>query len=113
MVNVIDDITELKRAERASRVLAEASELLTSSMDYERTLQAVAEMAVAELADWCAVAMPDALGLIQQVRSRPLGPRQGRAGPRAARTLPGANRLSGRERRGDPGGRFPVGQRDS
>ena len=67
VVNVIDDITELKRAERASRVLAEASELLTSSMDYERTLQAVAEMAVAELADWCAVAMPDALGLIQQV----------------------------------------------
>jgi two-component system, cell cycle sensor histidine kinase and response regulator CckA len=38
-----------------ARFLAEASRILASSLDYEQTLRNVAELAVPELADWCAV----------------------------------------------------------
>ena len=57
IVSVIEDLTEVKRAELAQRVLAEAGQELSSSLDYERTLQRVAELTVPRLADWCAVAM--------------------------------------------------------
>ena len=67
VVNVIEDITEVKRAEMTQRLLARAGEMLTSSLDYEYTLQQVAEMAVPQLADWCAVSMPDGHGLIRSV----------------------------------------------
>ena len=48
-------------------MLARAGELLSSSLDYERTLQQVAELAVPELADWCTVSMPDAHGFVRAV----------------------------------------------
>ena len=67
VVNVIEDITEVKRAELAQRMLARAGELLSSSLDYERTLQQVAELAVPELADWCTVSMPDDHGFVRAV----------------------------------------------
>ncbi len=67
VVNVIEDITEVKRAEMAQRLLARAGEMLTSSLDYEDTLQQVAELAVPQLADWCAVSMPDGRGFIRSV----------------------------------------------
>ena len=51
----IEDITELKRAERGQRFLAEASRVLAGSLDYEETLRAVARLAVPRMADWCAV----------------------------------------------------------
>jgi GAF domain-containing protein len=62
VVNVITDITAAKRAELSQRVLAEAGEALASSLDYERTLQQVADLAVPGLADWCAVSLPDDRG---------------------------------------------------
>ena len=67
VVNVIEDITEVKRAELAQRLLARAGELLSSSLDYERTLQQVAELAVPELADWCTLSMPDGHGFVRAV----------------------------------------------
>lgn len=67
VVNVIEDITEVKRAELTQRMLARAGELLSSSLDYEATLQQVAELAVPQLADWCAVSMPDGHGHIRTV----------------------------------------------
>ena len=55
-INVIEDITELKRSEEAQRFLADASRRLSgSSLDYERTLTAVAELAVPAIADRCSV----------------------------------------------------------
>jgi PAS domain S-box-containing protein len=54
-INVIEDITELKRAEMSQRFLAEASRVLASSLDYQETLRAVARLAVPQIADWCAV----------------------------------------------------------
>jgi len=54
-ISVIEDITELKEAEQGQRFLAEASRLLGSSLDYERTLRSIARFAVPEIADWCTV----------------------------------------------------------
>jgi PAS domain S-box-containing protein len=54
-INVIEDITEIKRAEKGHRFLAEASRVLAASLDYEQTLSTVARLAVPEVADWCAV----------------------------------------------------------
>ena len=67
VVNVIEDITEVKRAEFTQRMLARAGEVLTSSLDYEHTLQQVAELVVPDLADWCVVSLPDGHGFIRGV----------------------------------------------
>jgi PAS domain S-box-containing protein len=55
VINVIEDLTEVKRAELAQRLLAESGKELSSSLDYEQTLQRVASLAVPQLADWCGV----------------------------------------------------------
>ncbi len=55
MSGVIGDITERKRAEEALRFLAEASALLSASLDYEKTLESLARLAVPLLADLCIV----------------------------------------------------------
>jgi PAS domain S-box-containing protein len=52
---VFQDITERRRAKDASDLLAEASQLLSASLDYEETLRTVADAAVPRLGDWCAV----------------------------------------------------------
>jgi PAS domain S-box-containing protein len=57
VVNVIEDTTDAKRAELTQRLLAEAGKELSSSLDYQQTLQRVARLAVPELADWCGVAI--------------------------------------------------------
>jgi PAS domain S-box-containing protein len=65
VVNVIEDVTQAKRAELAQRLLAEASDALASSLDYESTLQQIAEVAVPGFADWCGVDVPDPSGFAQ------------------------------------------------
>ncbi len=54
-INVIEDITELKRAEQGQRFLAEAGRVLAGSLDYEETLSSVAQLAVPDIADWCGI----------------------------------------------------------
>jgi GAF domain-containing protein len=66
-VNVIQDVTEQHETAMRQRFFAEAGEALSSSLDFEETLQAVARLAVPRLADWCAVEMPDDRGRLQQV----------------------------------------------
>jgi PAS domain S-box-containing protein len=58
-IMVIEDVTEQRRAERRAEFLAEASRALASSLDYERTLRNVAQLAVPHIADWCAVDLLD------------------------------------------------------
>jgi serine phosphatase RsbU (regulator of sigma subunit)/PAS domain-containing protein len=55
VINLIEDITEIKRAELAQRFLAESGRVLAASLDYEETLATVARLAVPEIADWCGV----------------------------------------------------------
>ncbi len=66
-VNIIEDVTKAKEAELRQRFLAQAGQLLASSLDYEQTLQRIARLAVPWLADWCAVDMPSEHGEIEQV----------------------------------------------
>ncbi len=49
------DITERKQIEEEQRFLAEASEILAVSLDYETTLASLARLVVPEIADWCLV----------------------------------------------------------
>jgi PAS domain S-box-containing protein len=49
------DITERRRNEDALRFLAEASKVLSVSLDYRERLARIASLAVPRLADWCAV----------------------------------------------------------
>jgi signal transduction histidine kinase len=61
----------LYEAERASRerlaFIAEASELLASSMAYELTLARLARLTVPRLADWCTIDMVDEDGSIERL----------------------------------------------
>jgi PAS domain S-box-containing protein len=66
-VTTIEDVTELKRSEFAQQLLARAGELLGASIDYRRTVRAVARVAVPQFADWCSVNIPDQSGVLQQV----------------------------------------------
>jgi PAS domain S-box-containing protein len=61
------DITERKRTEEANHYLARASDILNRSLDYRQTLNDLAELVVPELADWCAVAIADDSGDLQQI----------------------------------------------
>ncbi|HUG15824.1 MAG TPA: PAS domain S-box protein [Thermomicrobiales bacterium] len=53
------DMTDLKRRERDSRLLSEASATLGSSLDYVETLERVARMSLPDFADWCSVTLLD------------------------------------------------------
>ena len=92
VVNVIEDITEVKRAEHTQRFLAQAGALMASSLDYEQTLNRIARLAVPRLADWCNVTMPRGDQPAER-RARARRSREARARPR----VPGA--LSDRDRR--------------
>jgi two-component system CheB/CheR fusion protein len=68
------DINELKRsvliaeeATRAATMASQASALLTSSLDYETTLESLARLSTAAFADWCAVDLVNDDGSIRHL----------------------------------------------
>ena len=67
LVGLVSDITARRRRELASEYLSRASLVLAGSMDPAETLREVAELAVPELGDWCAVHLADADGTPRQV----------------------------------------------
>lgn len=66
----VRDITERKRRERSMQLLARAGIVLGSSLDAERTLDAVAELAVPDLADLSAAYVLEEDGSIRRLRVR-------------------------------------------
>src|SRR3954452_6101861 len=60
-------------AERRSSFLANAGEVLASSLDYETTLASLAKLAVPSFADWCSVDIVDESGLLRPVAGRHWG----------------------------------------
>jgi signal transduction histidine kinase len=54
-VGVLSDITERKQSEERNNFLAIASSRLSESLDYHETLESIAELAVPQVADWCAI----------------------------------------------------------
>jgi signal transduction histidine kinase/PAS domain-containing protein len=76
MIGVNMDITERKLIEQNLDFLAQASKLLSSSLDYETTLAAVAQLGVPRIADWCAVDMLAETGAIEQLAIAHVDPAQ-------------------------------------
>ena len=66
-INVIEDITEHKRAELAQRFLARSSSVLSAWLDSDELLTRIAGLAIPEMADWCAVDMVDGDGALERV----------------------------------------------
>jgi PAS domain S-box-containing protein len=64
---VLDGDGASKRDEEAQRFMAEASEVLSSSLDYHQTLASVARLAVSRLGDWCAVDVIEEDGSLERL----------------------------------------------
>ena len=58
---------EQERTAQREHFLAEASRVLSSSLDYEATIRSVAQLAVPTLADWCSVELLNADGVLDQL----------------------------------------------
>jgi len=67
-------MTEPERAAASLRFLAEASEQLSESLDYDRTLSRVTRLAEPYLADWCTVDLLESDGRIHRVAAARLDP---------------------------------------
>ena len=61
------DVDERRTADENLRFLARASDLLASSLEHEATLTTLAQLAVPEIADWCAVDVIDDDGNIRRL----------------------------------------------
>jgi serine phosphatase RsbU (regulator of sigma subunit)/PAS domain-containing protein len=92
---VVLDVTERQQlldAEREARAradfLARAGVLLDETLDYERTLRSVADIAVPEIADWCGVSVLDSSGALQQVAAAHVDPEQRALGEELTRRFP-------------------------
>jgi PAS domain S-box-containing protein len=66
-VTTVQDVTEVKQAEFAQRVLAESAEAIASASDFVSALQALTRAVVPQLADWCSVNVPTPSGDIEQI----------------------------------------------
>jgi hypothetical protein len=88
VVNIIEDVTRAQIAQLRERFLSDAGQALSSSLDYEETLQRVARLAVPQLADWCAVEMPDEWGELQQVALAHVDPEKVALGQRMRARYP-------------------------
>jgi len=59
-------LVEAESASQRLRFLADANALLTSSLEYEATLDHLAELVVPELADWCAIYLLEEDGVVRR-----------------------------------------------
>ena len=67
VVTTIEDITAVKQAEFGQRVLASSAEAIASAADFTGALEALAKAVVPEIADWCAVSVPNDEGTIERL----------------------------------------------
>lgn len=54
-VSIFRDISAKKQIEQRQKFLSEATQILSSSLDFDETLQQIARLAVPRLADWCSI----------------------------------------------------------
>jgi PAS domain S-box-containing protein len=66
-IGVNRDISERVQIEHNLRFLSKASKVLSSSLDYEKTLRTIAHLAVPRIADWCGIDLLIEDGSISQV----------------------------------------------
>jgi len=60
------DVSQKRDAEQKAAFLSEASLRLAASIDYQETLDTIVELAVPNIADWCAIDLVDEAGEIVQ-----------------------------------------------
>ena len=60
-------LLQLEQEKQSRELLAEASRVLASTLDYQKTLETVARLTVGNLADWCAVDVVQPGGGIRQM----------------------------------------------
>jgi serine phosphatase RsbU (regulator of sigma subunit)/PAS domain-containing protein len=95
VIVAVVDVTErraLLDAEREARsradFLARAGSILDASLDYEETLRSVAQIAIPEIADWCAVSVLDDAGLLHEVATAHVDSEQRELGRELRRRFP-------------------------
>jgi serine phosphatase RsbU (regulator of sigma subunit)/PAS domain-containing protein len=95
VIVAVVDVTErraLLDAEREARsradFLARAGSILDASLDYEETLRSVAQIAIPEIADWCAVSVLDDAGLLHEVATAHVDSAQRELGRELRRRFP-------------------------
>lgn len=76
MLGATIDITDRKQSEINTKFLSEASKILSSSLDFQKTFNNIAKIAVPRVADWCGVSMLDEKGNIQQVAIAHVNPKK-------------------------------------
>ncbi|HET9984269.1 MAG TPA: GAF domain-containing protein [Longimicrobiales bacterium] len=69
VVSMFQDVSERRRIEEMLRFLAEAGQLLSSSLDYQETLRHVAGLATRTLADYCIVDVVEETGDVQRIEA--------------------------------------------
>jgi PAS domain S-box-containing protein len=62
-----EDVTELEAQRRRAALLSEAGAVLSTSLDYEERLRALARLVLPRLADWCVVVQRRPDGSLQRV----------------------------------------------
>ncbi|TML08734.1 MAG: GAF domain-containing protein, partial [Actinobacteria bacterium] len=77
-----------QRLAEDQRFVAQASELLASSLEYERTLANVATLAVPQFADWCAIDVVEADGSISRLAVAHVDPEKVRRAEELAEDYP-------------------------
>ncbi len=92
------DTTDRRRAEAGLRFVSEASEVLSSSLDYETTLARIAHLALPALADYCVIDLVQESGEVRRVA--------------AAHADPSRQKLVDELRRYPPDPRMPEGVPD-
>lgn len=88
MIGVCVETTRRKRTEQDLRFLAEASQSLSTLVDFASTLQRIASLAVPHFADWCSVCLPDETGMLQQLAVVHVDPEKVRLAEEARRRWP-------------------------
>jgi PAS domain S-box-containing protein len=67
MVGINRNVTRRKQTEKALNFLTEASRILSSSLNYETTLNNIVKLIVPHFADWCAIDLLDDQGQVKRV----------------------------------------------
>jgi PAS domain S-box-containing protein len=79
IIGICADVTDMRRSEEGTRLLAAAGAALAASLDYERTLATVARLTLPALADYCIidVVAPAAPGGMRRVAAAHADPARG------------------------------------
>jgi PAS domain S-box-containing protein len=79
-LSVLRDISDRRRAEKASEFLSRAARVLAGSLDERETARALVSLAVPALADWCGVDLEDELGQMHRAALATGDPRRDHLG---------------------------------